>query len=116
MAANKERQQAVLDFWIANPFATYSDICKATGVSDSAFARWRKDEEFMSEYHKRTESRFCEMELRAMAQLEKLVSKGEWQAVKYVLDGNGYNATQKLDVDANTTIVIGVEDEPQCRK
>lgn len=108
--ANKDRRQAVLELWINNPFATYKEIADAAGIDVTTFRAWRNDAAFMEEYHTRTAARFREMEARAMAKLDNLVSDGEWQAVKYVLDGNGYKPTDKVEVQ-QTTINVSVEDD-----
>lgn len=108
--ANKDRRQAVLELWINNPFATYKEIADAAGIDVTTFRAWRNDASFMEEYHTRTAARFREMEARAMAKLDNLVSDGEWQAVKYVLDGNGYKPTDKVEVQ-QTTINVSVEDD-----
>lgn len=108
--ANKDRRQAVLELWINNPFATYKEIYDVAGIDVNTFRAWRNDTAFMEEYHTRTAARFREMEARAMAKLYNLVSDGEWQAVKYVLDGNGYKPTDKVEVQ-QTTINVSVEDD-----
>jgi len=41
------------------------------------------------------------------------MDKGNWNAIKYVLDGNGYKPTEKVDVDAATTITITVDDDDE---
>lgn len=109
-SVNKARKQALLELWINNPFATYKEIAAGAGVDVRTFRAWRNDEAFMKEYHDRTQMRFKEMENKAMAQLENLVANGEWQAVKYVLDGNGYKPTDKLEV-SQTTINVSVDDD-----
>lgn len=110
MAANKTRQEALLELWINNPFATYKEIAEKANIPEQTFYHWRKDESFMKEYHNRIQKRFKEMEHKAMAQLENLIANGEWQAVKYVLDGSGYKPTDKLEV-AQTTINVAIDDE-----
>lgn len=109
-AVNKAKQQALLELWMNNPFATYKEIAAKANVDVKTFYNWRNDEAFMKEYHDRVQMRFKEMENKAMAQLENLVANGEWQAVKYVLDGSGYKPTDKLEV-AQTTINVSVDDD-----
>ena len=98
-----------MELWINNPFATYKQIADAAGIDVTTFRAWHNDAAFMEEYHTRTAARFREMEARAMAKLDNLVSDGEWQAVKYALDGNGYKPTDKVEVQ-QTTINVSVED------
>ena len=107
---NVERQNALLEYWVNNPNKTYIEICKDCKVAKETFARWRKSEEFMERYKALCQQRFKELEAQAVEKLANAVDKGEWNAVKYVLDGQGYSATQKLDVSTNTIKVTITDD------
>lgn len=48
------------------------------------------------------------MEAAAMEQLERLVQKGDFKAVKYVLDGLGYNPTTKVKADIGGDLDISI--------
>ena len=59
------------------------------------------------------------MEAAAMEQLERLVQKGDFKAVKYVLDGLGYNPTTKVKADIGGDLDINInvcEDCGECRE
>ena len=104
-----ERQNRVLETWLNNPNDTYTAIAEKAGISFTTFWKYRSNDEFMVEYHKRCQQRFKELENKAMLQLENQVDKGNFAAVKYVLDGNGYRPTEKVEVQ-QTTITVGVEE------
>lgn len=105
-----ERWNRVLEVWINNPNESYTAIAEMAGISFTTFWKYRSNEEFMKEYHKRCQQRFKELENKAMRQLESQIDKGNFAAVKYVLDGNGYKPTDKVEVQ-QTTITVSVEDE-----
>lgn len=106
-AVNKER---CLEAWLANPLADFQTIAKAAQVCDMTFYRYRQDASFMAEYHKRQRERFAGLEGKAIALLENEMDNGNWNAIKYTLDGNGYKPTDKVEVQ-QTTITVGFEDE-----
>lgn len=107
------RMERVLEVWLNNPFATFKEIADEAGVSVPAFQRYRKDEAFMEEYHKRQKSRFSALEGKAIAQLENKLDDGEWKAIQYTLDGLGYKATEKVEANTNNiiTLTIGEDEE-----
>lgn len=105
------RMERVLEVWLNNPFATFKQIADEAGVSVPAFQRYRKDEAFMEEYHKRQKARFSALEGKAIAQLENKLDDGEWRAIQYTLDGLGYKATDKVEAKAELTYTVGFEDE-----
>ena len=107
---NRQRQENVLQFWVNHPEMTYADICSECNIARKTFDNWRKDENFMQQYRTLCQQRFKELEAKAVEKLQKAVEKGDWNAVKYVLDGQGYSATQKLDVSTNTINVTITED------
>lgn len=42
--------------------------------------------------------------------MEDLARDGNFNASKYILDNLGYGATQKIDLDHNLTIEVGIEE------
>lgn len=62
----------------------------------------------MERFHAACKERFDAMEAAAMEQLERLVQKGDFKAVKYVLDGLGYNPTTKVKADIGGDLDINI--------
>ncbi len=102
--------ERVLDEWIMNPFADFEDIAAAAGVSVMTFYRYRKRPDFMAEYHARCKEKYAELEARAVSELAKSVKRGEWAAIKYVLDGTGYMPAQDININ-DGVIKVTVEDD-----
>ncbi len=108
---NKERQENILQYWVNHPELSYDQITKDCKVAKKTFDNYRKDEDFMKRYRELCQQRFKELEAKAVEKLQRAVERGDWNAVKYVLDGQGYSATQKIDVATNTITVNIVEEE-----
>ena len=104
------KQKAVLEYWVNNPSSSNVDIIKAAKISETSFYRWRKEKEFMDEYHRMCQERFAGLEAKAVAKLEQQVEEGNFSAVKYVLDGQGYAAAQKIDLETNVIKVTLTDD------
>lgn len=107
------RKQRVLEAWVNNPLKTYVEIAELAGVSEITFRRYRADEKFMEDYHQLCKQRFQSMEALAVQKLEEKLVIGDWQAVKYLLDGTGYKPTdkQEIKVDDGLTIKIEVDED-----
>ena len=108
----EDRQRRVLEAWIQNPKKTYPEIAEIGGVSDATFYRYRQDPEFMARYHAMCNKRFKSMEALAIQALKEQMKDGNFQAVKYLLDGLGYKPTEKIDanVSADQNVVITIEE------
>jgi predicted DNA-binding protein (UPF0251 family) len=91
----------------------HSEIEEELNVSHSTFWRWQKDEEFCAELEKENRKKFKSLQIQALKTMESLMTKGHFQATKYILDGNDYAPTEKheLDMSANITVDYGDDDE-----
>lgn len=105
-----DRMERTLEVWLANPLDTFEQIAEKAGVSERTMYRYRSDPAFMAEYSRRQKERFASLEGKAVAQLERKLNEGEWKAIQYTLDGLGYKATEKVDVDTNANFVINILD------
>ena len=92
------------------PTASFKEIAKAAGVSDSSFYRYRQDEDFMAAFHEACRQRFNSYEALAMQKLYEALETGNWQAMKYVLDGLGYKPTEKVEAKVSSDVIINIEE------
>lgn len=104
------RMDKCLQVWLDNPTIPLDTVADMAGVGRKTFWRYRQDESFMAKYKEEQKKRFAALEGKAVALLDKQMDDGNWNAIKYVLDGNGYKPTEKLDVSANN-ITITIDDE-----
>lgn len=106
--AKKERMDRVLEVWVANPLMPLEQVARTAGVGDRTFYRYRQDPAFMDRYHEACKEKFKSMEGLAMQKLRDAVEDGNWNAVKYILDGMGYKPTEKVDANVNGTQDINI--------
>lgn len=104
-----DRKYRAIEVWVANPLDTFEEIAKKAGISDKTFWRYRQEEEFMEEYHRRCEKRFKSLEGKAIALLDGELDNKNWQAIKYVLDGTGFKPTEKSEVKVDDGLTIKIE-------
>lgn len=109
-----DRMKRTLEVWLANPLGKFEDIAAAAGVSDKTFWRYRQDPDFMAEYHKQQQKRFSSLEGKAIALLENEMDNGNWNAIKYTLDGVGYKPTDKIEASTQNTFTIHIGGEEEC--
>ncbi len=106
---NKERRSDIIKYWVFNPDLSYEQICKDMKISSKTFYLWRQDPQFMEQYHKTCQGRFKALQALAVQKLGEQVRDGSFSAVKYVLDNQGYNATQKIETNSPTVITVSIE-------
>lgn len=107
---NEARKENLLQYWVNNPELSFDQITKDCHIAKKTFDSYRKNEDFMKRYRELCQQRFKELEAKAIEKLQKAVERGDWNAVKYVLDGQGYQAAQKIDMNTNTINVNILED------
>lgn len=107
--ADKMRQ--VMEVWLDNPLLTSREVAEKANVSRDTFNDYQQNDEWMAEYKAECDKRFECLRAAAVENLENALLDGDWRATIYVLDSLGYNATQKINVEGNTTIHISIDDE-----
>jgi len=105
----EERMEHVLEVWLANPLLPFTEIAEKAGISETTFYRYKANAEFMQEYGRRCKERFNGLQAKALEVLENKLDAEDWQATKYVLDGNDYAGKQKLEV-STTTINVTIDE------
>lgn len=106
----EDRKRRTLEIWVDNPTLKLEDIAKMARISDKTFYRYRQDKEFMEEYHRMCQDRFKNLEAKAISKLEEQLDNGNFSAVKYVLDGQGYLPNQKIDINTPTVIQVSIDE------
>ena len=109
-----QRKKKCLENWVNNPLLSYEEIAEMSGVSFTTFYRYRQEPEFMEEYKKLCQARFKSLEAKAVEMMEKHIDNGNWQAVKYCLDANGYKPEEKVKATVETTTInLSIEDDEE---
>ena len=106
-----DRYDQVATVWVENPHLTIEEIAKKARIGESTFYRYRRDDTFMAIYKEKCQQKYKELESQAIGKLAELVNSGNWNAVKYVLDGVGYKPEDKtkVSVEAAPSIEISIK-------
>lgn len=99
-----------LQVWLDNPLLPFETVAAKAGIGANTFWRYRQNPEFMRKYHEEQKKRFAALEGKAVALLDNQMDKGNWNAIKYVLDGNGYKPAEQVDLSATTTIEVSIDE------
>lgn len=106
-----ERYRKVATVWVENPYLTFGEIAKMCKISANTFYNYRQDETFMAIYKELCQQKYKESESIAINKLRELAASGNWNAVKYILDGLGYKPEDKtkVSVEAAPSIEISIK-------
>lgn len=96
----------------------YSDkadcaIAEEVGINPATLWRWKQLEEFKDELEAENRRKFKDLQTMALKTMERLAAKGNFQAVKYILDGNYYAPTEKHDVQVDAKIEVDYGENEQ---
>jgi hypothetical protein len=106
----KARQLQLIEELMANPMITDVECGKRIGVNRNTIREWKRQEEFQEELRARIRAKWEDSERLAVETMQNLASEGNFQATKYILDNLGYAATQKIEANLSTDIVINIEE------
>lgn len=82
------------------------EIAEEVGINPSTLWRWKQTEEFQKGLEEENRRKFKDLQKEALKTMENLVKRGNFQAAKYILDGNNYAPTEKHDVQLDARIEI----------
>lgn len=90
-----------IEAMMAYPFATQEEIANLVGCSVATVRSWKYHPLFQEVLEKRLKEEWKDARKVAQATIIDLAKDGDFQASKYILDSNGYNATQKVEIENN---------------
>lgn len=108
MALNNKQLKAI-ELLVYQPYMTLNMVCQEVDVSRDTLHRWRtKTPEFQEALEKATKDRWKAAEQMAVNTMINLMSEGNFQATRYLLDNLGYKAPDKIEaqVDARAQIMF----------
>lgn len=85
---------------------TDAEIAKELDVNPCTIWRWKQCDEFMSELEKETRKKFRILQRDAMKAMERLIEDNNFNAAKYILDGNGFAPTEKHEMNLEAEIKV----------
>lgn len=109
--ALSNKQLNFIEILVCNPMKSFYKLGAEQGIANSTLARWRKSPEFMAALEQRIKENFSDAARAAMENVTRLCQEGDWKASEFILKNWGYNPTQKLEADVNTTTIeVSLED------
>lgn len=112
MALNK-KQKIALELLTCGEGMSYKEIAEAAGVSPKTLWNWRNGNdftEFQEELARLNEARWQATVDAAREAALRLCREGKADFVKFVLQNEGYNPTQKVEAEMHTDIEINIEE------
>lgn len=111
----KPRQTRLAELMVAEPQLTNEELADKVGCHVATIYVWKKNEEFLTYYHKLCEKRFRSCESLAVKRLIENANKGNQKAIEYLLNYIGYKPKDEIDInsgDINITIGGDIDDKP----
>jgi len=111
-----KKQLIYINARLANPDMSDNQISKDFGVSRTLICKWRQSQEFLDEIDKRLREQWKGAVVKAQKKMIELMdSQKDEVAIKaasYIMDSNGYKATEKVELDANVnTIKVSITND-----
>jgi transposase-like protein len=107
--ALNNKQIKAIELLVYQPYMTLNMVCQEVDVSRDTLHRWRtKTPEFQEALDKATKDRWKAAEQMAVNTMINLMSEGNFQATRYLLDNLGYKAPDKIEaqVDARAQVMF----------
>ena len=113
MALNKKQKIAV-ELLTCGEGLSYKEIAERADISPKTLWNWRCGNdftEFQEELKRLNDARWAATVDAAREAALKLCKEGKAEFVKFVLQNEGYNPTQKVEADLHTDIVIEIGED-----
>ncbi len=110
-----DKQRHALELLTCGKGMSYKDICEEVGIDQSNLYRWRTSQEFahfQEELKRINDERWAALVDAARASAFRLVENDNQKMTEFILKNEGYNPTNKhqVDADINTDITIVIEE------
>jgi hypothetical protein len=111
MALNNKQLKAI-ELLVYSPYMTLNMTAQEVGVSRDTLHRWRNETpEFMEALDKAIKERWRNAEALAVNGMIALASEGNFQAIKYMLDNQGYKPVDKVEAKVDATAQVMFVDD-----
>lgn len=111
MALNN-RQLKAIELLVYSPYMKLNMIASEVGVSRDTLHRWRNETpEFMEAVDKAIKERWRNAEALAVNGMINLAEEGNFQALKYMLDNQGYKPVDKVEAKVDATAQVMFVDD-----
>ena len=107
------KQVKALELLTCGEGRSYTSIAEEVGINRKTLWRWLSEPQFASfqdELQRLNDERWKAIVDAAKASAMRLVQNDKADFVKFVLQNDGYNPTQKVEADVKTDIIINIEE------
>lgn len=108
------REKKVVEFFIANPGASYQEAADFMGVSKNSIYKYMHLERVNALMERRLKEEWRIHQRKAVNKMLELVESARddvaYKAAAYILDSSGYKAPEKVEVTTNEITVSIVDD------
>ena len=108
------REKKVVEFFIANPGASYQEAADFIGVSKNSIYKYMHLERVNALMERRLKEEWRIHQRKAVNKMLELVESARddvaYKAAAYILDSSGYKAPEKVEVTTNEITVSIVDD------
>lgn len=108
------REKKVVEFFIANPGASYQEAADFMGLSKGSVYKYMHLERVNALMEKRLKEEWRIHQRKAVNKMLELVESARddvaYKAAAYILDSTGYKAPEKVEVTTNEITVSIVDD------
>lgn len=105
------RMRKGMEYILSHPSATNKEVAEFLGCHEQTVCSWKRHELYQEEFTKRLKEEWEDYRLEAQRKMKELSDSGDFNATKYILDSNGYQAPQQIEVNSNVIKVSIDEDE-----
>lgn len=108
------REKKVVEFFIANPGASYQEAADFMGLSKNSIYKYMHLERVNALMERRLKEEWRIHQRKAVNKMLELVESARddvaYKAAAYILDSSGYKAPEKVEVTTNEITVSIVDD------
>ena len=111
------REKKVVEFFIANPGASYQEAADFMGLSKNSIYKYMHLERVNALMERRLKEEWRIHQRKAVNKMLELVDSDRadiaYKAAAYILDSSGYKAPEKVEVTTNEITVSIVDNEDE---
>lgn len=111
------REKKVVEFFIANPGASYQEAADFMGLSKNSIYKYMHLERVNALMERRLKEEWRIHQRKAVNKMLELVDSDRadiaYKAAAYILDSTGYKAPEKVEVTTNEITVSIISDEDE---
>lgn len=104
-----EKMWKCAEIMVFQPFREQKDIAEELNVTEQTICNWKKREDFKEYKEKLLRERWSAMSTLAVDKMRELMLDGDYRAVAYILDSNGFKAPEQIEVK-DTRIKVNIVD------